>query len=79
MNHTVRIAVLDSLCQAQMLESVLKDQGIPHVIRSYHDLALDGLFQGMKGWGQVEAAEEYRETIVTAIEDLKAAGGQAEE
>ena len=75
MSDTVKIAVLDTLCQAQMLESALKDQGIPHTIRSYEDLVLEGLFQGSKGWGHVEAAEEHRGAILAALEDLRQSSG----
>ena len=74
MDFTVKIAVLDSLFEAQMLESALKEQGIPHIIRSYHDLALDGLFQGIKGWGHVEAAEVVREAILAVLGDIRSSG-----
>ena len=60
----IRIAVLESLAEAQMLASALEEQGIPHVLRSYHDSALDGLFQRLQGWGLVEAPEEQREAIL---------------
>ncbi|OQW95072.1 MAG: hypothetical protein BWK77_08175 [Verrucomicrobia bacterium A1] len=74
MNGTVKIAVLDNLCQAQMLESALNALNIPHVIRSYEDLVLDGLFQNSKGWGHVEAAAEHRPAILAALEDLRSSG-----
>ena len=67
----MKIAVLESLCEAQMLEAALKAQGIPHTMRSYHDLALDGLFQGLQGWGHVEADEEHRAAILAALDDLR--------
>jgi len=66
----VKIAVLDNLCQAQALDAALNEQGIPHVIRSYHDSVLDGLFQAIKGWGHVEAAEEDRAAVLAALDDL---------
>ena len=43
---------------------------IPHFIKSYHDLAYDGLFQFQKGWGQVEAPPEFRDQIVDIYNDL---------
>ncbi len=66
-----RIAVLDSMVEAQVLESVLKEKGIPHVMRSYHDSAYDGLFQGPKGWGHVEAPSECEEAILESLRDLR--------
>jgi hypothetical protein len=74
MSDTVKIAVLDSLFEAQSLEAALKERRIPCVIRSYEDLVLDGLFRGSKGWGHVEADEEDRPAVLAVLEDLRAAG-----
>ena len=70
MDTIKKIAVLDNIVQAQMLESMLKEQGIPHMMKTYHDSAYDGLFQGQKGWGHVEAPEEYESDILTLLDDL---------
>ena len=65
-----KIAVLDSLVQAKTLEAVLKDQGIPHVLKTYHDSAYDGLFQGSMGWGHIEASEENESRILDVLATL---------
>jgi len=49
----------------------LSSRGIPHIMQSYHDSALDGLFQGQRGWGHIEAPQSYRDEILAVIEDLK--------
>ena len=67
-----KIAVLDTLIQAKTLEAVLKDQGIPHVMKTYHDSAYDGLFQGSMGWGHIEAAEEDEARILDVLATLSA-------
>ena len=67
-----KIAVLDNVVQAKLLESMLKDEGIPHVIRTYYDSAYDGLFQTRQGWGCVEAPEEYESQILKLLEDIQA-------
>ena len=59
----VRILLLSGEIEALTLEQRLLEEGIPYRIRSYHDLAYDGLFQLQKGWGHLEAPEEYRERI----------------
>jgi hypothetical protein len=69
-----RIVVLDNEVQARMLEAELRDRGIPHVLRSYHDSAYDGLFQTLKGWGHIEAPGAYRAEILSIVADL---AGQA--
>ncbi len=71
MKRFVRIAILDNEVQARVLDGLLKEHGIPHLIRSYHDLAYDGLFQSQKGWGHVEAPIEYRDVILSILQTLE--------
>jgi hypothetical protein len=79
MEKTVKIAVLENEVQAQVLESMLKELGIPHLIRSYHDSAYDGLFQMAKGWGCVEAPEKFKSKIINILSllDAEKKGGSA--
>ena len=70
MSHYEIIIVLQNEVEASHLESILKEKKIPHFIKSYHDLAYDGLFQFQKGWGQVEAPPEFRDQIVDIYNDL---------
>jgi hypothetical protein len=58
-----KIVVVNSQIEAKILEGVLKEHDIPHLIKSYHDSAYDGLFQAQKGWGHVAAPVEYKEEI----------------
>ena len=76
MNELKKIAVLDTMVEAQILESMLKQQDIPHVIKTYHDSAYDGLFQGQKGWGHVEAPAKHETEILMLLNDLRTQGGQ---
>lgn len=76
MGDIKKIATLDNIVQAQMLESMLKEQGIPHVMQSYHDSAYDGLFQGQMGWGHIEASEENESEILALLDDLRIEDGQ---
>ncbi len=71
MDKLEKIAVLDSEVQAELVDSVLTERSIPHLMRSYHDSALDGLYQARSGWGHVEAPEEFRDEILGVIEDLR--------
>jgi hypothetical protein len=47
-----------------LLDEILTEKQIPHIIRSYHDSAYDGLWQTQSAWGHLEAPEEYREEIL---------------
>jgi hypothetical protein len=65
-----KIVVLDNEVQAQMLDKSLDDLGIPHVMRSYHDSAYDGLYQVSRGWGHVEAPRECKAEILAILKEL---------
>lgn len=71
MNELKKVAVLDSMVEAHVLESMLKQREIPHLIQSYHDSAYDGVFQGPRGWGHVEAPPSYEEEILMLLQDLR--------
>ena len=66
-----KILVLDNEVEARLLDAVLEEQQIPHLMRSYHDRAYDGLWQQQQGWGHVEASEDYREQILAIYDDLR--------
>src|ERR1035438_3008595 len=66
-----KIAVLDNEVQAELIDGVLSDRNIPHIMQTYHDSALDGLFQGGKGWGVILAHESSRGEIVAALAEIR--------
>jgi hypothetical protein len=66
-----KIVILDNEIEASLLESILKERDIPHLMRSYHDTAYDGLFQTQKGWGYVGAPESFKEEIIEILNDLR--------
>jgi hypothetical protein len=70
MSKTVKILILYNEIEANLLEGLLKEREIPHVIRSYHDSAYDGLWQTQSGWGQLDAPEEFREEILEIYKDM---------
>jgi len=74
MTRPKRIAVLDNEIQAQLLSALLDEEGIPHLLRSYHDSAYDGLFQAERGWGHIEADETHEARIVELLAELKEGG-----
>jgi len=65
-----KILILENEIEAQLIDSVLNEQNIPHRIRSYYDSAYDGIFQAQKGWGVVEAPLSYKEEIISIFQDL---------
>jgi hypothetical protein len=67
----IKAVTLDNEIEAGLLESILRDRGIPHRMRSYHDTAYDGLFQTQKGWGCINTPESYREEIKEILSDVR--------
>ena len=71
MEDYIKIATLENEIEAGLLESILTERDVPHLMRSYYDTAYDGLFQTQKGWGYVSAPEGYKEEIMEILSDLR--------
>jgi hypothetical protein len=65
-----RIIVLKNQVEAQLLSSILKEKKIPYLIRSYADIAYNGIFQVQQGWGHVETPDEYLDQVKEIYQDL---------
>ena len=70
MDRNVKVVVLKNEIEANIIGSVLKEKNIPHIIMSYHDSAYDGIFQIQKGWGYIEAPQEYKSRILKIYRDI---------
>lgn len=44
--------------EANVIKSILEENGIHVAIQSFHDTAYDGLFQSQYGWGVIRVSEE---------------------
>jgi len=71
MDDYTKVALIDNEFEAQLLDSILEERGVPHLLRSYHDTAFDGLFQAQKGWGYVSAPARHHSEILKIIEDIR--------
>ncbi|HOZ48076.1 MAG TPA: hypothetical protein PLO37_21075 [Candidatus Hydrogenedentes bacterium] len=76
MDNLVKVAILDNEVEAGLVDVILTERGIPHVIRSYHDSAYDGLFQLQKGWGRLDVPESQREVVVAIIAEVRKDAGE---
>ena len=70
MSNPVKILIFKNEIEAMLLDEILTDKQIPHIIRSYHDSAYDGLWQTQTGWGHIEAPEEYRKEILNIYDEM---------
>jgi hypothetical protein len=66
-----KIAALENAIEAQLISSILDDEGIAYRIRSYYDTAYDGLFQFQKGWGDLSAPSSVKQRIIDIIRTVR--------
>jgi len=71
MDDYFKVSVLDNEIEAQLLDSILEEREIPHLMVSYHDTAYDGLFQTQKGWGHVSAPTPFKQEILEILNAVR--------
>lgn len=74
MDDLQKIAVLENEVEANLLASILKERNIPHIIKSYHDVAYNGIFQFQKGWGHINSTLVHKGIILEILEDIRKQG-----
>jgi hypothetical protein len=67
----INVAILENIIEAQLIDSILNEQNIPHMIRSFYDTAYDGLFQFQMGWGEICAPLSYKQEIIEILNDVR--------
>jgi hypothetical protein len=65
-----RILSLGNEIEAQRIKNILDQNNIPHLIRTFHDSAYDGLFQNQYGWGLLEADSADEQKILQLLKEL---------
>jgi hypothetical protein len=66
----IKILVFNNEFEAKLLNEILNEKNIPHIVRSYHDSVYDGLWQMQSSWGHLEAPEEYRDEILQTYNQM---------
>ena len=67
----VKAVILENEVEARLLDSVLTERNIPHLMISYYDTAYDGLYQTQKGWGYISAPSVYHKEIQDIIHHVR--------
>jgi hypothetical protein len=70
MKTTVRILTLKNEIEASLLDEILNERGIPHILRSLHDSAYDGMWQSQTCWGFLDGEEENKEEILKIYDEM---------
>jgi hypothetical protein len=66
----VKVLEFNNEFEAKLLDEILTEKNIPHLVRSFHDSVYDGLWQMQTSWGVLEAPEEYREEIMQTYSNM---------
>jgi isopentenyldiphosphate isomerase len=78
MSKSVKILTFNNGIEANLLGEILTEKDIPHIIRSYHDSAYDGLWQTPSAWGFLEAPPEFKEEILKTYAEMSLPENQTE-
>jgi hypothetical protein len=62
---------LENAVEANLLQSLLEQEGIPHYVKAYRDPARDGVWTFNTAWGHVECAAEHRGRVNRILADLR--------
>lgn len=57
--------------EANVIKSILEENGIHAEIRSFRDTAYDGLFQSQYGWGVIRVAEADAEEAKKIVQEWR--------
>lgn len=71
MEDLEQIVNVDNEFIAGLMDSILTERNIPHILRTFHDSAYDGLFVNQQGWGVIEAAPKYKDEIIKIYNEVK--------
>jgi len=75
----IKVAVLENTIEAQLIDSILDEHNIPHLLHSYHDTAYDGLFQVQKGWGELRAPLSFKVEILEILNAVRSGTNEFED
>ncbi len=70
-DHATRVDILNDDVEVSAIEALLHEEQIPYALRSYHDSALDGMFQTQQGWGELFVPEEHAAHVRRLLAELR--------
>lgn len=70
MKMTVKILTLRTEAEALLLSGLLDQANIPHMLKSFHDSAYDGVWQTQTSWGTLWADQENKDAIMKIYNEM---------
>jgi hypothetical protein len=62
---------LENQVEASLLDHFLVQDGVPHLVRSYHDTAYGRLWQFQQGWGYVETPLRFASGVRVLLDLIR--------
>jgi hypothetical protein len=79
MDRWVKAGTVENRFEGDRISQVLREAGIPFLIKSFLDTAYDGLYIPQKGWGIVMVSEKNKEGAERLISEVKKTFAKEEE
>jgi hypothetical protein len=70
-NKWVKVHVIESIFEMDMIKDALDKEGIRHIIKEYKDTAYDGLFILQKGYASLSVMECDKDTTLTIVKQIR--------
>ena len=70
MDKLIKILSFCNQFEAALLGELLDEKKIPHIVKSYRDSALSGLWQTQSIWGHIEAPEQFKNEITEIYNNM---------
>jgi len=70
MSELTKILSFSNQFEAMLLSELLTEREIPHIVKSYRDSALSGLWQTQSLWGHLEAPKEFKDEIMEIYDNM---------
>jgi hypothetical protein len=71
MNEERARLTLDNQVEASLLDLLLLQDGVPHLLRSFQDRAYGRLWQFQQGWGYVETPVRFASGVRVLLELIR--------
>ena len=69
----VNAAVLQNEAEAMIIDQILNEEKIPHLVQSYFDSAYGNLFQLGERWGELQCESEDQERVLYLLKEVRKA------
>ena len=68
-----KVAVLQNEPEAMIIEQILNEENIPHLVKSYFDGAYGNLFQLGERWGELQCQPEDKQRVLSLLKEVRKA------